>query len=66
MFVIARKLNQWVHVGPPLGLGGVQVKVVRLRRGLVRLGVIAPPNLPVRRGPELCDEQGVPRRPPGG
>lgn len=52
MLVLARKVDQWLRIG------NVTVKVVRIRGGQVRLGISAPADVPIYRGPEMVDEDG--------
>lgn len=46
MLVLTRKLNESLIVGQS---GDVQIKVLELRRGFVRLGIAAPKDMAVHR-----------------
>lgn len=63
MLVIARKAGggQWVQIGP-----NVRVHVLSVRRGEVRLGIEAPRDLLIVRGPEVVGKGGRPTGPAGG
>jgi carbon storage regulator CsrA len=55
MLVLARKEGQFIQIGE------FQVWVIGLDRGKVRLGVKAPADVLVLRGPELVNEDGTPK-----
>ncbi|MEN3202544.1 MAG: carbon storage regulator CsrA [Atribacterota bacterium] len=44
MLVITRRLNESIRIGD-----NIEVKVVAIERGKVRLGVLAPPDVPIYR-----------------
>ena len=54
MLVLSRKQDTSVVIG-----SGIEVKVLSICRGSVKLGIDAPPEVPIRRN-ELCFE-GAPR-----
>jgi carbon storage regulator len=50
VLVVTRQRNEGIMIGD-----GIEVRVVRVGKGEVRLGVIAPPDVPVHRR-EVYDE----------
>lgn len=44
MLVITRRINESIRIGD-----NIEVKVVAIERGKVRLGVLAPPDVPIYR-----------------
>ncbi len=44
MLVITRRVNESIRIGD-----NIEVKVVAIERGKVRLGVLAPPDVPIYR-----------------
>ena len=60
MLVLSRRVNEEIHIGD-----NVIVKVVRLRKGQVGLGIIAPRDVSVVRGEliviETTDEEAQPQ-----
>lgn len=56
MLLLTRKLNETVAVHVP-GHGTVHVMVARIRRGDVRLGIVAPKDWPVVRGEVAVREE---------
>ncbi|MCS7242481.1 carbon storage regulator CsrA [Candidatus Caldatribacterium sp.] len=44
MLVITRRINESIRIGD-----SIEVKVVAIERGKVRLGVLAPPDVPIYR-----------------
>lgn len=44
MLVLSRKLNQEIHIGE-----NIVVRVLEIRGNQVRLGIVAPPEVPVLR-----------------
>lgn len=44
MLVITRRVNESIRIGDT-----IEVKVVAIERGKVRLGVLAPPDVPIYR-----------------
>jgi carbon storage regulator len=60
MLVLSRKISQQIMIGPE-----IQITVVRIDRNQVRLGIQAPPGLPILRR-ELVDTPPPRDRRPGG
>ncbi|MBC7216854.1 MAG: carbon storage regulator CsrA [Candidatus Caldatribacterium sp.] len=44
MLVITRRVNESIRIGD-----NIEVKIVAIERGKVRLGVLAPPDVPIYR-----------------
>lgn len=62
MLILSRRTGgvEWIQIGP-----GVRVRVLSARHGVVRLGIEAPDEVEVLRGPEFVGEDGaVKSRPP--
>jgi carbon storage regulator CsrA len=59
VLVLARKVDGWIQIGPD-----IRVMVVSVEGGTVRLGVTAPRELTVLRGPEMVNPDGTPKPKP--
>jgi carbon storage regulator CsrA len=55
VLILPRKIGEFVQIG-----AGVQVHVLGVEDGRVRLGFVAPDDVLILRGPELVGRDGVP------
>lgn len=61
MLVLTRKAGDYLYIG-----AGIRIKVLETGRGSIRLGIEAPPEIPVLRGELQTDDAGPPARNPRG
>ena len=54
ILILKRQAGDFVQIGP-----GIQVRVISVEGKTVRLGVMAPEDVLILRGPELVGEDGV-------
>lgn len=52
MLVLSRKKNEGIHIG-----GNVHITVVEIRGDKIRLGIVAPPEIPIHRD-EVAEQIG--------
>lgn len=54
MLILERRAGDFIQIG-----AGVQVHVIEIGRGVIKLGITAPDDVLILRGPELVGRDGV-------
>ncbi len=59
MLVLSRRLNESVFIGE-----NIKVKIVRIDRNRVRLGIECPTDIPIHRDEHFVEDSEQPKTPP--